>query len=400
MRNYMFDRYGMAGTPAVGTKRPHPLRSRRTMGVVGAILFLLVIAMLTTGVVLLRRLERSIQTIPNSGYSDNDSSFGVRPAEMDNEQAETTIPRAPVGVGALMSVTGDRGAVLSGTEVYQKVLPSVVSVTAMGENSVSSGSGVVLSSDGYIITNYHVISGSSRAWVAPLATGVSSPASLVGYDPEMDLAVLKINVEGLTPAEFGSSRMLEVGETAYAIGNPMGNLYGTMTSGIISAVNRPVTIGGHSMELIQTNAALNSGNSGGALINAWGQVVGITVAKIDPHGEVTTEGLGLAIPISEARRRVNTLLRCGEMENPAIGITCFNREDGSGVEVKTVNDDSPARAAGLSEGDVILIANGVRVRTVDELKDVLYDAGVGAQLCCTVMRDEKALEITFELYEM
>lgn len=401
MRNYMFDQYGMAGAPAAAAKRPRPSHSRGTMGVLGAVLFLLVIAMLTAGVVLLRRLERSVQTIPpDKGYSDSDSSFGVRPTETDGEQTETTIPRAPVGVGALMSVTGDRGAVLSGTEIYQKVLPSVVSVTAMGADSASSGSGVVLSADGYIITNYHVISGSSRAWVAPLATGVSSPAALVGYDPEMDLAVLKIDVEGLTPAEFGSSRMLEVGETAYAIGNPMGNLYGTMTSGIISAVNRPVTIAGHSMELIQTNAALNSGNSGGALINAWGQVVGITVAKIDPHGEVTTEGLGLAIPISEARRRVNTLLRCGEMENPAIGITCFNREDGSGVEVKTVNDDSPARAAGLTEKDVILAANGVRVTTVDELKDVLYDAGVGAQLCCTVMRGEETLEITFELYEM
>lgn len=299
-----------------------------------------------------------------------------------------------------MSVTGQRGEVLSGTEIYQKVLPSVVSVIALGADSGSSGSGVVLSADGYIITNYHVIAGSSQAWVTPLTDGNRSPAALVGYDPELDIAVLKIDAQGLTPAEFGSSRALEVGEEVYAIGNPMGYLYGTMTSGIVSAVDRPVTVGGYTMRLIQTNAALNSGNSGGALINACGQVVGITVAKIDPRGEVTAEGLGLAIPISEARRCVNTLLRRGEMENPGIGINCANWTDGDGVQVLGLYEDSPAVAAGLRVDDVIISANGVAVGDVDELKDVIYDTGVGAELRCSVLRGTQELEIVFQLYEM
>lgn len=398
MRNYMFDRQEPGAVPV----QEKPRRRFPAAKVTAVLMALMLIAMTVTFVVFLNQVRNlRAQLAQGGGYSDRDSGFGVQPTNAgEEERPETTIPRAPAGVGALMSVAEERGEALPGTEIYQKVLPSIVSVTALGKSSGSSGSGVVLSADGYIITNYHVISGNEKAWVTPLTTGLRSEAALVGYDEQLDIAVLKITADGLVPAQFGSSRVLEVGETVYAIGNPMGYLYGTMTSGIVSAVNRTINLQGYSMDLIQTNAALNSGNSGGALVNAYGQVVGITVAKIDPRGEVTTEGLGLAIPISEARRHINTILRKGEMENPAIGITCANWQEGAGVEVRTVNEDSPAKAAGLMKGDIITAANGIGIATVDELKDILYDLGVGAELRCSVLRSGEALEIAFELYEM
>lgn len=398
MRNYMFDRQA-AGGPPVPEK---PRRRFPAAKIAAALMAVMLVAVLVTFAVFLNQI-RSLraQLSGNGSYSDKDSYFGVQPTDAgQEEQRETTIPRASAGVGALMSVSAERGETLPGTEIYQKVLPSVVSVTAFGKNSGSSGSGVVLSADGYIITNYHVIAGNEQAWVTPLTTGIHSQAKLVGYDAQIDIAVLKISADDLVPAQFGSSRVLEVGETVYAIGNPMGYLYGTMTSGIVSAVNRTINLQGNSVKLIQTNAALNSGNSGGALVNAYGQVVGITVAKIDPHGEVTAEGLGLAIPVSEARRYINTILRKGEMENPGMGIMCIDWQEGDGIEVREVNAGGPAEAAGLLPGDIIVSANGVAVATVDELKDVIYDLGVGAEMRCCVLRGEETLEIAFRLYEM
>lgn len=402
MRNYMFDRSGIGSVPAPAVR---PRRRPGARGVLAAAVFLLLIAALTASSVLLYRMQDSLAgQSPSSSDRDStgDPDFGVRPgvSAAPGEAPQTTIPRAPAGTAPLMSISDDRGAILSGAEIYEKVLPSIVSVTAYSESSGSSGSGITLSADGYIITNYHVIEGSREAWVTLLTNGLTCPAQLVGYYAELDLAVLKIDAQGLVPAEFGSSRLLEPGEPVYAIGNPMGYLYGTITDGIVSATGRSVTIGGHSMSLIQTSAALNSGNSGGALVNARGQVVGVTVAKIDPPSDVTTEGLGLAIPISEARRCVNTLLRRGEMENPAMGITCADWQEGEGVEVRSLNDDSPAKAAGLLPHDIIVAANGVPVATVDELKDVIYDAGVGEELSCSVLRGSQTLAIVFRLYEM
>ena len=239
----------------------------------------------------------------------------------------------------------------------------------------------------------------SRAVITPLNSGKASVAKLVGYDADMDVAVLKVEKNDLVPAEFGSSRELLPGQTVYAIGNPMGYLYGSMTDGIVSYVYRSVSVDGHSMTLIQTSAALNSGNSGGALVNRWGQVVGITVAKIDPPSEVTIEGLGLAIPISEARRCVNTLLRTGKMENPAIGISCRDWPSGDGVLVLVVNEGGPAEEAGLQVDDVILTAGGRELDGVDTLKDIIFDLGVGAELDCTVLRSNQELTFTLELRE-
>lgn len=403
MRNYLFDREPVLAVPEFGPAAAAANAARRRSirrGVWGAVVFLILIFGLTVLAVLLRRMETGLPDTegPAGSYEDGDPYFGVYPGLHDGgDETQTSIPRAPAGVEPLLSLTEHRGASLSAEEIYRKVVPSIVSITAFGGEYGSAGSGIVLSADGYVITNYHVIEGMERAAVTPLATGETSPARLVGYNAEMDVAVLKIEKDDLIPAEFAASRDLVPGEKVYAIGNPMGYLYGTITDGIVSYNSRPVTVGGYDMTLIQTSAALNSGNSGGALVNSWGQVVGITVAKIDPPSEVTTEGLGLAIPISDAKRCVNTLLRLGEMEYPAIGILCYDSPEGTGVMVQTVNAGGPAEEAGLQAGDLILTAAGRRVDNTDLFKDIIYELGVGAEMACTVLRDGAELELTMTL---
>ena len=406
MRNYLFDRgpslTALACAPkgAGSAARAAGSRSRRR-GIWAGVLFFVLICALTVTVVLLRHLEGSLEENlkESGGYSGEDPYFGVLPGDASWGTGRTGIARAPAGVKPLLSLSEPQGEALTAEEIYQKVLPSVVSVTAYSDQYGSSGSGIVLSADGYIITNYHVIEGMDRAAVTPLSSGQTSSARLVGYDQDMDLAVLKINKDGLIPAEFAASRDLVPGQKVYAIGNPMGYLYGTITDGIVSYVRRPVVVSGRSMTLIQTNAALNSGSSGGALVNAWGQVVGITVAKIDPHEDVTAEGLGLAIPISEAKRCVNTLLRLGEMEHPSIGIICQDWTEGDGALVLEVNDGSPAEEAGLWKGDVILTAGGRGVDHFDDLKDIIYELGVEAEMPCTILRDGEELTLTMVLRE-
>jgi serine protease Do len=235
-----------------------------------------------------------------------------------------------------------------------------------------------------------------------LSDGESYQAKLVGYDEELDIAILKINATGLTAARFGDSDGLRVGDTAYAIGNPMGYLYGSMTDGIVSAVNQEVEVGERTMTLIQTTAALNSGNSGGALINEYGQVVGITVAKISGSVDsAVVEGLGLAIPISAARPYINHILDTGETWRPTIGITCYAVEtDGvAGIQVETVAPGTPAYEAGLTKGDIIIQAQGKPVPTIYALKRVLGDVGADGELSCVILRDGERLKLTFALYD-
>lgn len=230
-----------------------------------------------------------------------------------------------------------------------------------------------------------------------LSDSTTYDALLVGYDEALDIAVLKIDAQGLTAARFGDSDALEVGDPAYAIGNPMGYLYGTMTDGIVSALHVEVDVDGKSMNLIQTSAALNSGNSGGALINEQGQVVGITVAKISgKENDALVEGLGLAIPISDARPFINYILETGETCQPAIGITCSAvvADGTAGVLVRSVELDGPAMEAGLQEMDLIVAAGGRTVDSIYSLKRAINEAGVGGTLSLTILREGEELELT------
>ena len=294
----------------------------------------------------------------------------------DEETGETTVERAPLGDDVTLTLTPQPQTEAHTLQtIYQENIQSIVSIWGDAGTSYSFGTGVVLSADGYIITNTHVIEGCSSVEVV-LQDDSSYEALLVGMDVPTDLAVLKIDAQDLHPAVFGNSDELQVGDTVVAIGNPLGQeLRGTMTDGIISAINRDVDVDGYSMVLIQTTAALNSGNSGGALINEYGQVVGITNMKMSAYDD-TVEGLGFAIPTTTVKTVVDDLIHQGYVSGePSIGITCYTVTEEMaeeydlplGVYVKSVQQDSDAKKQGVFPGDVIVEANGQSITTIEEL---------------------------------
>ena len=313
-----------------------------------------------------------------------------------------TIPTYPTGEGATLEVETDRGPELTAQEIYRRVNPSVVTVLAQLEGSASVGTGVIFRPDGYILTNYHVLEGGRDCTVA-LDTGRTYEALYVAGDERNDLAVLKVNLTGLPAATFGDSDQLVVGDKVYAIGNPLGvELRGTLTDGIVSAINRDVWVDGRTMNLIQTNAALNSGNSGGPLINACGQVVGINTIKMSSEYS-NVEGLGFAIPSASMARLVNDLLAYGEIQpEPSFGVTVLQtgtrlEEDVWGLEVLEVAADSAADRAGIRAGDFILSAAGREVTTSQELLRVRRQLYVGDQVTMEIWRDGQRMEVTLTL---
>lgn len=307
------------------------------------------------------------------------------------------------------------GPALTGREAYKAALPTLVCVEsahAKHYEGVSVGTGVVVAREGYVLTNYHIIDEGVAIWVQLLeGSDRRFTARVVGFDEEFDLAVLKFDPDGveLTPAQLGDSDQLEVGDRVYAVGNPMGYLLGSMSTGIVSALGRDEQEAGSALGLIQTDAPLNPGNSGGALLNEAGQVVGITSAKITglsrEDGEAledaaVIENLGLAIPISDAIPFVNHILATGESWRPAMGITCVETAvDGRrGIQVREVTGKAP-KEAGLKAGDLIVSANGVPVATLVELRRVLYRTGVEGELTCAVLRGGEEIEISFLLMD-
>ena len=291
--------------------------------------------------------------------------------------------------------------VLTAQEIYQQVLPSVVCVQAEHGGSYSVGSGVILTSDGYIATNYHVIENGSALEVMLLSTQHVYDAVLIGYDEELDLAVLKVDAQGLTSARLADSDRLQVGDQVYAIGNPMGYLYGTMTDGIVSSLAREVEVDSRDMTLIQTSAALNSGNSGGALVDVYGQVVGITSAKITGvNDDVVTEGIGLAIPITDSLPFLNYIIQTGKTCRPALGVTCniYTAEGRQRVVIAEIFPDAPAEGI-LEPEDEIIAINGQPFDTFYQLTRVLYATGVGNPVELTVLRAGEELTISVLLYD-
>ncbi len=296
---------------------------------------------------------------------------------------------------------------LAGEEIYKKVSPSIVSVIATMSNGTGSGSGVIMSADGYTITNNHVVEDAQSVTVQ-LSDGTQYEASIVGTDEQTDLAVIKVEAESeLTAAEFGNSDELQPGEYAYAIGSPGGVQFAnTITGGRISAINRDVTINDRVMTLIQTDASINPGNSGGALINKYGQVVGITSAKLSSSafGEASIEGMGFAIPINTAKEVVDELIKNGYVAGrPSIGITGQNVEsaDGSiaGVQVYSIDSRAKAASEGLQVGDVIIAVNGKPTPTMDDVNEIKEDMKAGDKLTLTVYRIStgKTLNLTVTL---
>ena len=298
---------------------------------------------------------------------------------------------------------------LAGEEIYKMVSPSVVSVIATMDSGTGSGSGVIMSKDGYIITNDHVVA-DATAVAVQLSDGTQLDAEIVGTDEQTDLAVIKVTTDTeLTPAEFGDSDDLEPGEYAYAIGSPGGVQFAnTITGGRISAINRDVTINDRVMTLIQTDASINPGNSGGALINKYGQVVGITSAKLSSSmfSDTTIEGMGFAIPINTAKDVVDELIANGYVSGrPSIGITGRNVEsaDGSisGVQVYSIDSRASAASEGLQVGDVITAVDGTPTPTMDDVNEIKEDKQAGDKITLTVYRIStgKTLNITVTLMD-
>ena len=394
-----WERSGAPVTPPVPARSPRRRSSGRGgwrgRSWFGFGVFLALIASLTASAAWLSVFgvpEPLLSLFPGSGdYSEAFEPQGV--------SQETAIPRYPAGGAARLVLAQDKGESLSLQEIYDKNIPSIVYIQADQPAGTSAGSGVVLSADGYIITNEHVIAGATSAQVI-LQDNTVLEAQLVGYHTQQDLAVLKVEAKDLVPAEFGSSAHLQVGDRVVAIGNPLGSaLRGTMTEGIVSAINRNVDVDGTSMSLIQTTAALNSGNSGGALINEQGQVVGITTLKMMSDYE-TIEGLGFAIPTRFAKVIVDQIIATGQAATPALGIIVdLNVAGNGGLLVIEVDPASDAWDKGLRPEDLIVAADGVPITDENTLNTVKEPMTVGDTITLTVERGEEKLEFEIVLMD-
>lgn len=261
-----------------------------------------------------------------------------------------------------------------------------------------SGSGIIISTDGYIVTNQHVIEGATEIDII-LNTGSTYVANVIGQDEKTDLAIIKIEPkaeEPLTAAVLGDSTTLEVGELAVAIGNPMGMEFsGSVTAGIVSAVNRTMTIDNRTYNLIQTDAAINNGNSGGALINQYGEVVGINSVKLSTSG---VEGMGFAIAISEAKPIIDDLMSAGYVTGrPLVGIGIS--ETRYGLFISTIQEGSGAERAGLKVDDMILEVDGEAVTSTSEVNEIRDKKKPGDMLKFKILRERATMEIEVELTE-
>ncbi|MFI3249770.1 MAG: trypsin-like peptidase domain-containing protein [Eubacteriales bacterium] len=339
-----------------------------------------------------------------------DFFFGDSPSDRDEDwdyedlltdlTEHPTIPSSPTGTGVTLDFERPGRVALTPQEIYEKNLPSVVYIRASNDTGYSTGTGVIMSEDGYIVTNAHVIEGSSSAYIT-LWDDRTFAASLVGYDFLSDLAVLSINATDLQPASFTDSDSLQVGDLSYALGNPYGQAYrSTFTDGMISGLNRIIEMNEIPLTYIQTTAAINSGNSGGALINDAGQVVGITTIKIMSQKD-TIEAMGFTIPSKRVKQIVDRLIE-GESVSPAsVGIIVqqVNAELMVGLEVITIETDCDAYAQGMREGDIITVANGTPIRTVTDLNNVKSYLFAGDSITYEVLRDDVRITITAKLHE-
>lgn len=297
------------------------------------------------------------------------------------------------------------GEELTAAEIYAKYVNSTVGIKTESTTnyfghtttSATAGSGFILTSDGYIVTNYHVIQNAQRIQVTTY-DNTSYDAILVGYDENNDIAVLKIEAENLTPVVLGDSGNMNVGDDVVAIGNPLGELTFSLTGGKVSALNRDITTSeGITMELIQTDCAINSGNSGGALFNMYGEVIGITNAKYSSSSSGTSiDNIGFAIPISNVLDIIESIIEKGYVSMPYIGVTVTDASDQSSIEgalVAGIQSNSPAEQANLQEGDIITSVNGETISGSSDLKDKISESKVGDTLSLEVYRNGKTLTI-------
>jgi len=311
---------------------------------------------------------------------------------------------SPTGVANIPQEGG-----LSLQEIYVQCIDSVVSISCTFPGGSATGTGVILSEDGHIVTNAHVVEGAAAIQVI-LSDERVLDAVLIGSDEISDLAVLKVDEHGLNPAVLGDSNVLRVGDAVVAIGDPLGiSLRGTMTDGIISGINRDITMDGRTMTLIQTTAALNEGNSGGPLINCYGQVIGINTMKIgDYMSSAGVEGLGFAIPSVTVREIVTQLIDQGYVSGrPDLGLEgqgvsmlyqLYGRLP-QGLYITYVDPDSNAAEIGIQEGDVLMSLDGVRITGAESYEAQLYTYAVGDTVTAIIYRDGRQYEVQLTVTE-
>jgi len=318
---------------------------------------------------------------------------------------------------AVLDITKiDTSKAMTAAEVYAANVNSTVGITtSINTNfwgyqttSAASGSGFIFSHDGYILTNFHVVEDSNSITVS-MYNGKTYDAELVGYDEGNDVAVLKIQAENLVPVVMGNSDSTNVGDSVIAIGNPLGELTFSLTSGTISAKDRDITMSnGSTMRLMQTDCAINSGNSGGALFNLYGEVIGITNAKYSSSSasEASIDNIGFAIPINKARSIAQSIIEKGYVSKPYIGVsvTTVSAETQSyglpqGAAVKSIDENGPAASAGLKVNDIITHINGKEITSHSDLVSAVSNCAVGDVLKLTVYRKGNTDEITITVGE-
>ena len=359
-------------------------------------------------------LPDSLEELPTEPTFPQESTHAYSGSDRNNMELHistqpTVAPPDPTAETLPGQDINKQAQPLTWQQVYKKVIPSVVSVVCTGSYSTSSGTGVIMDANGYIITNAHVVEGALDIQVL-LHDGRTLTAQCLGLDIISDLAVLYVEAEGLTAAEFGDSELLEVGDEVVAIGDPLGvELRGTMTDGMISAINRGLEINGRTMNLIQTSAALNSGNSGGPLVNCYGQVIGINTMKIGDYASSGgVEGIGFAIPMTSVKGVVEQLATNGYVSGrPDLGlkgqmVSQFYQHYyrlPSGMIITSVDPQSNAADLGIREGDILLYLDGQRITGLSMYQEIVNGLEVDQQVSAMIYRSGKEYELTITVGE-
>ena len=397
-----------------GTGRTDPPKNRGGLIAILLILIIFLCGLITLLGVMNIRLFQKLHTQQRKDLAMSFTTGETQATEMPTTTQSVPAPQSDADtINLEASPIGQPNIPMEGSmslqEIYTKNINSVVSIICSQTGGSSSGTGVILTENGLIVTNAHVVE-KAGSITALLTTGEQYQANLVGMDEISDLAVLRIHTDNLSPAQFGDSSTLRVGDAVVAIGDPLGvEFRGTYTNGIISGIDRDIESNGRTMTLIQTNAALNSGNSGGPLINCYGQVIGINTMKIGAFTDKAgVEGLGFAIPSTTVKEVVDQLISQGYVSGrPTLGIagdglSAFYQhyyQMPAGVYITDVSKDSDAYAKGIEDGDIILSVNNTRVTNYDELKSAIFGMHVGDTVQVIIFRSGKQYQVDLVLTE-
>lgn len=414
--SYVYPHADYAGQTGEQQPKPPPKKSKavKIIGFIAATLAVVILFSAITGGLLytILRNQQPQETTNTPVQTQETSAAGETISETTTISGQDLTDRHFSLEEAAVRRNGNKEAI-SVMEIAAAGKPAVVAITIevtvrdyFGQEGTvdAAGSGFIITEDGYIVTNNHVVN-NAKVITVVLDNGDIYDAYLVGSDPRNDLAVLKIDAEGLPTVVLGDSSDIQVGELAVAIGNPLGQLSGTVTAGIISGLDRDITIDGQTLTLLQTDAAINQGNSGGALFNSFGEVIGINTAKSAGAG---IEGLGFAIPINHAAPIIEDIIRNGYVSGrPKIGVITRDispqmaeyYELPQGVYIVEVENDSAADKAGIRREDIIIKANGVETLTTEAVNEIKETLEPGDEMILTIIRDGETIEVTVVLDE-